>query len=98
MNRVIKLALFFDRKKPDIGTSPDAVASCKCHGFCVVEIKCPFSIRNKLIIENFSECSFFELNEIGNIQLKRIHKYYTKIIGQIALPKAQLYYFYCLDI
>ena len=77
MNRVIKLALFFDRKKPDIGTSPDAVASCKCHGFCVVEIKYPFSIRNKLIIENFSECSFFELNEIGNIQLKRIHKYYT---------------------
>ena len=76
MNRVMKLALFLNHKKPDTGTSPDAVASCKCHGFCVAEIKCPFSIRDKLIIENVSECSFFELNEIGNIQLKGSHKYY----------------------
>ena len=36
---------------------------------------------------------FFELNEIGNIQLKRSHNYYTYVIGQIALPEAQLCYF-----
>ena len=77
MNRVIKLASFLDHKKPYIGASPDAVASCKCHGFCVVEIKCPFSITDKLIIENVSECSFFEFNETGNMQLKQNHKYYT---------------------
>ena len=69
-----KCGLFLDHKKPYIGASPDAVASCKCHGFCVVVIKCPFNIRDKLITENVSECSFLELNEMGNIQLKRSHK------------------------
>ena len=78
-------------KKPYIGASPDAVASCKCHGFFVVEIKCPFNIRDKLITKNVSECSFLELNEMGNIQVKRSHKYYTQVISQIALAKA--YYF-----
>ena len=80
-------------KKPYIGASPDAVASCKCHGFFVVEIKCPFNIRDKLITKNVSECSFLELNEMGNIQLKRSHKYYTQVISQIVLAKAQLCYF-----
>ena len=45
--KVNKCALFLDQKKPYIGPSPDAVASCKCHGFCVVVIKCPFNIRDK---------------------------------------------------
>ena len=30
---------------------------------------------------------------MGNIQLKRIHKYYTQVISQIVLAKAQLCYF-----
>ena len=47
--KVNKCWLFLDHKKPYIGASPDAVASCKCHGFCVVDIKCPFNIRDKLI-------------------------------------------------
>ena len=88
--KVNKCGLFLDYKKPYIGASPDAVASCKCHGFCVVEIKCPFNIRDKLLTENDSECSFLELHEMGNIQLKRSHKYYTQVISQIALAKAQL--------
>ena len=80
-------------KKPYIGASPDAVASCKCHGFCVVEIKCPFNIRDELITKNVIECSFLELNEMGNIQLERSHKYYTQVISHIVLAKAQLCYF-----
>ena len=88
-----KCGLFLEHKKPYIGASPDAVASCKCHGFCVVEIKCPFNIRDKLITENVSEYSFLELNEMGNIQLKRSHKCFTQVISQIALAKAQLCYF-----
>ena len=73
--KVNRCGLFLDHKKPCIGVSPDPAASCKCHGFCVVEIKCPFIIRDKLITENVSECSFLELNQMGNIQLKRSHKY-----------------------
>ena len=59
-------------KKPYIGASPDAVASCKCHGFCVAEKKCPFNIiEDKLITKNVSKCSFLELNEMGNITTEK---------------------------
>ena len=88
-----KCGLFLDHKKPYIGVSSDAVASCKCHGFCVVEIKYPFNIRDELITENVGECSFLELNEMGNKQLKRSYKYYTQVSSKIALAKAQLCYF-----
>ena len=70
--KVNKCGLFLDHKKPYIGASPDAVASCKCHGFCVAEIKCPFSIiEDKLITKNVSKCSFLELNEMGNITTEK---------------------------
>ena len=46
--KVNKCGLFLDHKKPYIEASTDAAASSKCHEFCVVEIKCPFNIRNKL--------------------------------------------------
>ena len=94
--KVNKCGLFLDHlqaKKPYTGASPDAVASCKCHGFWVVEIKCPFNIREKLITRNVSEYSFLELSEIGNIQLERSHKYNTQVISQVAFAKAQLCYF-----
>ena len=52
--KVNKCRLFLDYKKPYIGASPDAAASCKRHGFYVAEIKCPFNIRDKLITENVS--------------------------------------------
>ena len=33
------------------------------------------------------------MSEIGNIQLKRSHKYNTQVISQVALAEAQLCYF-----
>ena len=50
--KVNKCGLFLDHKEPYIRASPDAEASCKFHGFCVVEIKCPVNIRDKLITKN----------------------------------------------
>ena len=52
--KVNKCGLFLDHKKFYIGASPDAVACCKCNGFCVAGIKCPFRIGDKLITENIS--------------------------------------------
>ena len=54
VNKVNKCGLFLDHKKFYIGASPDAAASCKCNGFYVARIKCPLSIRDKLITENVS--------------------------------------------
>ena len=36
-----------------------------------------------------------ELNEMGNIQLKRSHKYYTQVISQIVWAKVQLSKLFC---
>ena len=72
--KVNKCGLFLDHKNPYIRASTDAVASCKCHVFCVVEIKCPFNIKDKLMTENVSEYNFLDLNEIENIQLFRHQK------------------------
>ena len=57
------------------------------------KIKCSLSIRDKLITESVSECSFLKLNEIGNIQLRRGRKYYAQFFSQTALTKAQLCHF-----
>ena len=50
-------------------------------------------LANTMDSEKVNECSFLELNEMGNIQLKRSRKYYTQVISQIPLAKVQLCYF-----
>ena len=67
--KVNKCGLFLDHTNLYIRASADAVAFCKYHVFCVVEIKCPFNMKDKLMTESVSEYRFLDLNEMGNIQL-----------------------------
>ena len=64
-------------KFPHLGTSPDGLISCSCCGRGVVEIKCPFSIRNS------SSCNatYLEPAESG-YRLQRSH---YQVQGQLAL-------------
>ncbi|EFX78673.1 hypothetical protein DAPPUDRAFT_320306 [Daphnia pulex] len=43
-----------------IAASPDGIFKCPCHGSTVIEIKCPFSHRNKMLFdaakEDFGSC------------------------------------------
>ena len=66
---------------------------CKCHGSAVIEIKCPFKIRNKTVREGASECDFLTIKEDNSIILKTSHKYYTQVTAQMALTKSKLCYF-----
>ena len=44
-----KVGLFLDKDKAYIGALPDSITYCKCHGKSILEVKCPYNIRNSFI-------------------------------------------------
>jgi len=71
-----------------IGANPDGLIECTCHEPGVLEIKCPWSCRN-LSIKEYAESkqSFLEINESGEIHLKRNHQYYYQVQCQMLRTK-----------
>ena len=55
---------------PFMGASPDGLVSCSCCGNGVVEIKCPYTCKDKEIHEVASERSNFCLHENKNGERK----------------------------
>ena len=54
--------------------SPDGVVSCECCGSGMVEIKCPYSCKDKSFLEPTSESTFFlDRNDGDVITLKTNH-------------------------
>ena len=59
----------------------------------ILEIKCPFSINNKdvtrispiEIAERYPAEFCLEIQADGTVQLKRMHRYYTQIQGELAV-------------
>ena len=87
-----KAGLFLDKARAYIGASPDALMYCKCHGKAVIEIKCPFNIKDAVIIDSFQKCEFLtKIND--SIILKSSHKYYTQLNSQMALAGTKIGYF-----
>ncbi|CAC5375875.1 unnamed protein product [Mytilus coruscus] len=72
-----------------LGASPDGLVK-KCTKFgeqkCVLEIKCPWKWTRKTIREACLSKDFFcEIDEQNNIQLKKSHKYFSQIQGQMGI-------------
>ena len=76
--------LYVDRTHPYIGASPDGIMYCKCHQKSVIEIKCPYNIKDETIQAGVAKCNFLTVID-NKITLKKSHKYYTQIISQIML-------------
>lgn len=76
---------------PHLGASPDGLVSCTCCvGSGVLEIKCPYSVRDALpITANY----FTKIN--NTYKLKRNHQYYYQIQGQIMIAEASYCDFCC---
>ena len=88
-----KAGLFISKTKTYIAASPDAIMSCKCHVKSTIEIKCPYSLKDKeLAFADIDNCSFLVVSD-GQVMLKRTHKYYTQIISQMALTNTNQAYF-----
>lgn len=79
-----KCGLYVHQTKPYIGASPDALLQCKCHGISLVEIKCPYTIRNESAIDGASRCDFLlKIND--QVCLRPSRKCYTQLAGEMAM-------------
>ena len=71
--------LLINPKFPEIGASPDAIVSCQCCGSGLVEIKCPYCVKEP---EDHS-CIDSNLN-----QLKKDHAYHYQVQCQLAVSES----------
>ena len=76
---------------PHLGASPDGVVSCDCCGLGVLEIKCPFSCKNKSFTEASRNDPQFCLTkcEDSSFELKKAHAYYYQVQTQMKLTGAR---------
>ena len=56
--------------------------------FGLVEVKCPYASRNRTPFEAASCGNFFcEVDQQGNLNLKRNHPYFCQVQGQMAITE-----------
>ena len=80
--RLHSSGLFVYPQMPFIAASPDRILSCKCCPRYGVEIKCPYTLRNRSFEDAWKDLGFIKEVE-GKRQLKRNHKYYAQVQGQM---------------
>ncbi|XP_056005447.1 uncharacterized protein LOC125652255 [Ostrea edulis] len=83
------LRIFKD--KPYLGCSVDGLLTCKCKhhgGTKIIEIKCPYSDREKLPKE-VALLKGCVMNSNGNLQLTQSSDYYPQIQGQMGIYNCQ---------
>ena len=78
--------LVLSSEYPHFGASSDGIASCTCCAKRVLEVKCPYSCKEKSFIEAVTTDSNFCLEEVtGKLLLKHDHAYYYQIQLQMKL-------------
>lgn len=60
---------------PYIGVSTDSIMTCDCHGKRIVEVKCPFSAKDKDMKSFLDSADCY----IKQNELKNTHKYYSQV-------------------
>ena len=89
-----KCGLFIFKDAPYISASPDAHTKCKCCGDSIVEIKCPYVLRDSQGgIDNDWHKTDFLHKEDELIRLKESHKYYTQVQSQMAVTNTKACFF-----
>ena len=72
---------------PHMGASPDGNVQCVRCGRGVVEIKCPYSCRNKTFLEVTGDKNFFLDLVDGKHYLKKTHAYYYQVQAHMKFCK-----------
>ena len=85
------LEFYISIKKPFLAASPDSIVSCECCGEGCLEVKCPFSYKDKFITESLTDKNTcLNKTKNGEIQLDRNHSYYYQT--QLQLFATQISY------
>jgi len=85
---VTKSGFLINPSWPFLGASPDGAVydpSDHDHPYGFLEIKCPYSVRDKTPLEAAADSSFYCTIGDGDLVLKRSHSYYSQIQGQMAI-------------
>ena len=80
-----KLGLLVCGVRPWLGVSPDGVINCSCCGFGVVEVKCPFSLRDCGLSKAVEGGKFYVRKEGSRYILDKGHKYYAQVQHEMFL-------------
>ena len=65
---------------------------CKCHSKSAIEVKCPYSIKDKSVLEGVRNCDYLTIAN-GKVTINKSHKYYTQITAQIMLSESSQGFF-----
>lgn len=85
----IKDAGFFvSTNIPYIGATPDGIVSCKCCGKGIIEIKCPFCLKDKSL-DQIGSGFCLDKADNGQFFLKRDHQYYYQIQMQLNVTQVK---------
>ena len=73
---------------PYLGASVDGILVCDCHESFLVEVKCPYSLRDKSIIEYGNKLIYLT----PDLQLRKTHPYWDQVqmgLGVYGLQKGK---------
>lgn len=88
--QVSTAGLFINTSLPWIGASPDGIITCSCHGRGVLEIKCPFTLKNGSIVNSCNtDANFCLMMKDNVITLKTNHKYMSQVQAQMRIVGVQ---------
>ena len=90
---VRECGIFLCKDAPFVGGSPDRLIDCQCCGKSCLEIKCPFSIRDKSPLDSDAKLPYLKKNN-EVIMLNVNHAYYTQCQVQMAASEIKTSYFY----
>uniref|UniRef100_A0A1A8N267 YqaJ viral recombinase domain-containing protein n=1 Tax=Nothobranchius pienaari TaxID=704102 RepID=A0A1A8N267_9TELE len=73
-----------------MGSSPDGVVTCDCHGTGICEIKCPYSEQDEPSLRLCAgRRGFCLIGEGDHVTLDRNHDYYFQVQAQLHIVKAE---------
>ncbi|KAK1895789.1 Exonuclease [Dissostichus eleginoides] len=80
--------LILNPELPWIGASPDGVVTCACHEPGILEIKCPFSAKDRSLLECTKDSRFcLTVPEGGVMSLKLDHSYMYQVQAQMRVAE-----------
>ena len=93
MQRLKNVEIFLCEDMPFIGGSSDGIVTCSCCGKFWLEVKCPFSIRDKSPLDLDVKLPYINREIGGTMKLNKNRRYYTQCQIQMAASQIRDSYF-----
>ena len=90
---VVPLGLCVLQPKLWYGASPDSAVFFTCCGYGVVEVKCPYSLRDKSVREEVFQNRFYIGHSANGYLLQRKHNYYFQVQHEMSVTGTTYYDF-----